>query len=229
MANNRQIALGVSGSGVATQGPPNFSALPFPVTNIKVSNSLPGDLYNNTSTAEVYILVQGPGGATWQQITLGGGTGIETVTIPGPTVITPVSGNITFSEGSNVTITGSGSTITFAASGGGGGGLTWQSIGASQTLADNNGYFCTSGGTLSLALPPISSVGDTVQVILDGSTAFQITQAVGQQIRIGDVQTTIGASGSLTSTAEGDAVTLICEIANTKWVAYPSQGNITVA
>ena len=61
------------------------------------------------------------------------------------------------------------------------GGITWQDISASQTMGVDNGYICISpGGALSLALPPTSSVGTLISIILDGSTSFTITQSAGQ-------------------------------------------------
>jgi hypothetical protein len=107
---------------------------------------------------------------------------------------------------------------------------TWNVIGASQTLAVQNGYFCTTGAALSLALPAVSALGDTITVVLDGSTSWTITQPnAGTRIRIANNQTTLGVTGSLASTAQGDTVTLICETANARWVVVPSFiGNITV-
>lgn len=109
-----------------------------------------------------------------------------------------------------------------------GGGLSWSNIGASQTLVNNEGYICGSGAGLSLALPASASVGDTIEVVLDGSTSWTITQGAGQQIRLGNTQTTAGAGGSLASTAQGDWVRLVCSVAGTNWVACAEQGNITV-
>ncbi|MBS3903738.1 MAG: hypothetical protein KGZ39_00245 [Simkania sp.] len=110
-----------------------------------------------------------------------------------------------------------------------GGGLTWSVIGASQTLAVNNGYMCTSGGALSLALPATSAVGDTIEVNLDGSTSWTITQPnAGTQIRLGNSETTLGVGGSLASTASGDWVQLTCETANARWMACAKSGNITI-
>lgn len=104
----------------------------------------------------------------------------------------------------------------------------WNRISASQTLVVNNGYFCTGGGTLALLLPSASAVGDTINVSLIGSTAWQITQGAGQQIIIGNQQTTAGAGGSLTSTQQGDSITLICAQTNLIWVVINGMGNPTV-
>lgn len=115
--------------------------------------------------------------------------------------------------------------LSFANSGEG----TWTAISANQTLAVNNGYFCTGGGALSLALPAVSAVGDTIDVVLDGSTSWTITQPnAATRIRLGSSQTTLGVGGSLASTAQGDTVKLVCETANARWVVVSSMGSITV-
>lgn len=115
-------------------------------------------------------------------------------------------------------------TITVAGSG-----MTWNAIAASQTLAVDNGYFCTGGAALSLALPAVSAVGDTIAVFLDGSTSWTITQPnAATRIRFGNTQTSLGVGGSLASTQVGDGVWLVCETANARWVVTDSTGNITI-
>lgn len=104
--------------------------------------------------------------------------------------------------------------------------LTWQAIGASQTLAINNGYICNSGANLSLALPATSSVGNQIIVTLAGSTSWKITQAAGQQIQIGSNTSTSGATGYISSNTIGDTVTLVCIQANNIWQAIGMIGNI---
>lgn len=124
------------------------------------------------------------------------------------------------------TTSGAGNTITITVSGSG---MTWSNISASQTLAVNNGYFCVSpGGALLLALPAVSTVGQEIEVSLQGATSWQITQAAGQGIKIGNVSTTVGVGGSLTSTQQGDTIRLVCQTANLTWVVMSSMGNPTV-
>ena len=142
----------------------------------------------------------------------------------GSTGADPVLATIT--AGTGISITNGAGSITIANTAGG---FTWTPIGVNQTLAVQNGYFCTTGGALSLALPATSAVGDTIQVSLDGSTSWTITQPnAGTQIRIGNAQTTLGVGGSLASTAQGDTIELVCETANARWVVVDMIGNITV-
>lgn len=131
----------------------------------------------------------------------------------------------TLTAGTGITVTNAAGSITIS---GTGGGLNWSTIGASQTLAVDNGYFCTAGATLALLLPAVSSVGDMIGISLDGSTGFTVTQGAGQSIRLGNASTTAGVGGSLASTQQGDTVFLVCSVANLKWNVIHSMGNITV-
>lgn len=108
--------------------------------------------------------------------------------------------------------------------------FTWQTITANQTLAVNNGYFCISpGGALSLALPAVSAIGDTIAIVLDGATSWIITQPnAATRIRIANNQTTLGVTGTLASTQQGDTIYLVCQTANARWVVTDVIGNITV-
>lgn len=108
--------------------------------------------------------------------------------------------------------------------------VKWNIISASQTLVKNNGYICVSpGGSLSLDLPTTASstLGDLLEVTLDGSTSWTITQAAGQQIRFSGSQTTLGATGSLGTTGQGDTIKMVYQ-ATGKWNVISACGNLTV-
>jgi hypothetical protein len=105
--------------------------------------------------------------------------------------------------------------------------LNWIPVSTSQTMKTATGYIATSG-TLVLTLPVSSSVGQLLSVSLEGATSWQIAQNAGQQIRMGNTLTTSGTGGSLSSTAQGDTVTLVCSVSSTNWFVWSSQGNITV-
>lgn len=141
----------------------------------------------------------------------------------GSTGAAPLAATLT--AGGGIAITNAAGSITVATVGGG---LAWSNIGASGNLVVNTGVNCTAGAALSLALPAASTVGDVIRVVLDGSTSWTITQAANQQIRIGSVTTTLGAGGSLASTAQGDAIELVCKTANLIWTATSLIGNLTV-
>lgn len=134
----------------------------------------------------------------------------------------------TLTAGGGISISNGAGSITISSSGGG---VTWNTTSVNVTnMAVNNGYFCVSpGGALTLGLPTTSSLGDTIRVNLSGATSWQITQGAGQQIGLGNASTTLGALGSLTSTAQGDSITLVCRVANLRWEAISVIGTITIA
>jgi len=107
--------------------------------------------------------------------------------------------------------------------------FTWNVISASEAMASNNGYVCVSpGGALALSLPVVSAVGDLIEVTLDGSTSFSVTQGAGQQIRMGNLSTTAGVGGSISSTAQGDSIQMVCSVADLKWNILSTTGNPTI-
>jgi hypothetical protein len=116
--------------------------------------------------------------------------------------------------------------VTFIGSSGGL--LPWTSISASQTLAVNNGYIVSSGA-LSLALPATSAVGAVIEINLPTSgTSWSITQASGQNITVNNLTSTTGTGGSVSSTATGQSIYLVCTVANTSWIAQSFVGNLTI-
>jgi len=130
------------------------------------------------------------------------------------------------SPGTGVGISGGPGSLTISVTGGG---LSWTATSVNiPTMGVNNGYACISpGGALTLGLPTTAGVGSILRVTLAGATSWQITQAAGQSIRLGSNVTTVGAGGSLTSTAQGDSVEIVCVVANTGFQVISSIGNIT--
>lgn len=159
----------------------------------------------------------------------GGGDSVQGLLCDNAVVVTPnpITHDITIHGGTGVTTSGNAGdyTVTINATGSG---TTWNNISSNQTLAVDNNYMCTGGGTLNLLLPALSAFGDTIVIVLDGSTGFVVTQASGQQIRIGKLTSTLGASGSVASTFRGDSIELVCKTANTLWTVYDSIGNLVV-
>lgn len=108
------------------------------------------------------------------------------------------------------------------------GAFPWTSVTAiSQALVKNNGYFANNAGVVTFSLPATASVGDTFQ-IQNSQGGFTISQGAGQSVRIGNMVTTTGVGGSISSTALGDWITIVCNVANTGFVAKVEQGNLTV-
>ncbi len=164
-------------------------------------------------------------GYSTPNITIDGAGVVDTLVIDADSgSASPSSGVLNILGSTGITTSASGDTVTISVSGSG---LTWNTISANQTLAVNNGYFCTGGGVLSLLLPAVSAVGDTIEVYLDGSTGFQITQGAGQDIKFGAQVSSAGIAGSITSTGQGDGITMTCRTANLRWVITACMGNLT--
>lgn len=135
-------------------------------------------------------------------------------------------GTATITAGTGISVTAGANSITIASTATA---LTWSVITADQTAAVNKGYICNKAGTLALALPASSAVGDIIEVTgINTATGWQITQAAGQQIFFGTSSTTLGATGTLTSSNIRDSIKMVCVVANTTWNVISSIGDITI-
>lgn len=173
----------------------------------------------NPITHEFNITASGGGGSGFIATLTGdsggavGPDGADNINIIGSGPIT-VSGN----TGTNTLTIGS--TYPF---------LTWSVITSNQMAVTQEGYFTNGGSRVEVTLPNTSSVGDTFVVSSINSNGWKVVQAAGQQILIGNQNTTLGATGYLESTFIGDSVILVCSVANQQWVASLGfVGNITI-
>jgi len=103
----------------------------------------------------------------------------------------------------------------------------WVDTTSNQTIVPGTGY-AVSAGVISFNLPATAAYGTGFKVSLEGGTSWSINQAAGQSIRLGNTNTTVGAGGSLASTAQGNTISCICDVANTHWFVESVVGNITV-
>lgn len=230
--------------------PPNGSSIIFvvgdattittdgnPATNTLTISSGPtvATLYTEDSGTAVPALgnlnVKGSAGIT----TSGAGS---TVTITaGPTIATtytedvgtatPALNNLNIVGGTGIQTVGSGSTVTINALGSG---FSWVEVSTNTVMVKNTGYFVVSpGGAITMTLPAVSVIGDSVSVSLVDATSWQILQPnAGSVIRIGNSTTTVGMGGSIESTASGDSIELVCRTSNGEWVAQNWVGNLTI-
>lgn len=130
--------------------------------------------------------------------------------------------------GSGISVSNGSGTITISSTGGGGGGgsgLSWVALSSNVTASGNTGYYCSSGGSITISLPSAPSFGDAVAVVLDGSTEWVIQSPSGSTIRFG--ASTTSAGGTLASTGQGDTIRLVCRDAN-HWAVVHSIGNIII-
>lgn len=144
----------------------------------------------------------------------------------GSTGATPVAATIT--AGTGITITNAAGAITIS---GGGSGYTWTEVTTtSDNMAINNGYIANNASTVTLTLPVTAVVGSTVTVQGKGAGGWSIAQNAGQTIHFGNVDTTTGVGGSLSSNNRYDSVELICITADTDWAVLTGpQGSLTTA
>lgn len=106
--------------------------------------------------------------------------------------------------------------------------LPWTVVTVGQVLNVNEGYIMNNPVPTVFTLPAVSVVGQIIQVVGINST-FVIAQNAGQSIIFGNVTTTAGVGGLISSTARGDSLTLLCVVANTVFSLLDGpQGNWTV-
>lgn len=207
-------------------------------------------LTNSICTNNKEVDIQSNGGAlkigslsTATTITIGNGTGASGIVLTTGSAGTVFTG---FAEGALVTsnagkvstVTGTaGYVLTANASGTapsfqaatGGGGITWvdQTTG-SVTLATGHGYVIDNGASLvTLTLPATAALGDTYQIAGFSSGGWTVAQGSSQLIHFGNVTTTTGATGTLSSSNAFDQVTIVCVVTNTTFVVSTSLGNLT--
>jgi hypothetical protein len=138
---------------------------------------------------------------------------------------TGVISTVTGTAGYVLTANASGTAPSFQAAAGG---FTWTVITADQTAAVNNGYICNKASALLLALPTTAATGSILEVTgINTALGWKITQASGQQIHFGTVNTTSGATGYLQSSAVRDSVRMVCVVANNEWNVLSCQGSPT--
>ncbi len=112
--------------------------------------------------------------------------------------------------------------------GGGGSSFTWNNVATNtQALVANNGYLTNNGATLvTYTLPTTVALLSIITVSGFSSGGLFIAQNAGQRIKFGDIFTTSGTGGSLSSSNSGDQISLLCVIANTEFVMLNSFGFI---
>lgn len=146
------------------------------------------------------------------------------------TVVTEASnklGTAVLTAGSGVSITPTANVITIASTGGG---LAYvDQTSSSATFAINTSYGIDNGASLvTLTLPAAAVIGSVFQVVGFSSGGWKIAQLAGQTINFGNVATTVGVTGFISSTNQYDCITFRCVVANTTFVAYGAQGNPTI-
>lgn len=174
-----------------------------------------------------YVLVDKPNqSAVW--LDLGGKQEGDIQSISGnvgPPIIPDSNGNVNILGSEGITTSGSGNTLTINASISD---LTW-SVDTSTPIDVNTKEAHISNGSEQIIynLPAIANVGDGFAFMDLGGNGFQIQCQNGQTVRLGNQVTSSG--GTLTSTTIGDVIWIVCAVANTTFLGYSIQGNLTFA
>jgi hypothetical protein len=103
--------------------------------------------------------------------------------------------------------------------------------GATQAMLSNHIYIANDSAKTTFTLPTTSAVGDIIGIVGSqlNTGGWAITYTTGQIIYGPNEASTI-TTGNLTSTAAyGQAVKIICTVANTTWVVQDNSGGFTVA
>jgi hypothetical protein len=202
----------LSYTGINEREQPRFLSFNrAPTTNDKF---FPGTQWEDSKTNTIYITT---GDGVWASIS---SSGIATLTGNTGGALSPTAGNINVVGSGSVSVAGSAATLTIS----GKAGLTWNDAATTTTMKTNNGYIVTKGAQV-FTLPKASSVGDTIEILLNGGTSWSVAQAAGQSVLVSESNTTVGVGGSVTSTDAGQAIKMTCVTANTKWQATSLIGN----
>jgi len=164
-----------------------------------------------------HVLVVGSGAAAMTEI----GPLTNGQLVIGSTGADPVAASITSTDGS-IAITAGAGTLDLS----GGIGLTWTLTTVNASIVVANGYIANKVGDLAMTLPATSAVGTKFAITnFKQALGWSIVQGANQYIRYGNVVTTVGAGGSLTSAALGDSVTCVCTETDLGWQVVDSMGS----
>lgn len=106
--------------------------------------------------------------------------------------------------------------------------MSWNILTNDITATAGDSYFCSGTSTINITLPGSASLGDSFSVYATSSSGWAIVQSVGQQSRCGQIFSTAGSTGGLSSSSACDTVTLTYCSANGIWEATSYQGNVNV-
>ena len=107
--------------------------------------------------------------------------------------------------------------------------FTWAvETGTSGTIVVNTGTFTNNAGLVTLTLPATAAVGDEIAIVGMGAGGWLMAQNASQTVHYGTSSSTTGAGGSIASTAQRDAIRIVCNVANTDFTVVSSIGNLDV-
>jgi hypothetical protein len=135
------------------------------------------------------------------------------------------AGNITLTGGTNTTTTGAGNTITIDVAGV----IVWsREAGAAIAAVADHGYINTNVALTTVTLPAAAALGTVIEIMGESAAGWTIAQNAGQSIQYGNISTTVGVGGSLSSSDRFDTVRLVCRVVNTVWSVTSAVGALNV-
>jgi|HubBroStandDraft_1064217.scaffolds.fasta_scaffold00305_37 hypothetical protein len=103
-----------------------------------------------------------------------------------------------------------------------------NSVSGTSIIMDfDQNYVTTSSSLTTLTLPAVIPFGSTLAVYGYSSGGWKISQNANQNILYTNVFTTTGTGGSLSSTSQGDCVTLVCVVENLNFLVINYVGTLT--
>lgn len=179
---------------------------------------------SGVSSPTAHGILVAEGSSAYNPITLSNGQ-----LLIGSTGADPVAASLT--AGTGISITPGAGTITIANTETAA--LTWNNVtGTTQTIATGNGYISNNAAQVTYTLPATAAQG-TIFAVTGGisglsSGSWKIAQNAGQTIHFGNVNSTTGTGGSLTSSNQYDSISILCVAANTDFVVLNAVGEVTV-
>lgn len=199
---------------------PAWSTSTYPATN--AANTLLYASSANTmaalATANNGVLTTGTGGAP----------AITALASDGQLIIGSSAGApaaATISAGTGISISNGHNTITVASTSAS---TNWvDQTSTPVTLVVNTSYVADNAGLVTLNMPATVAFGSVFNIVGQGAGGWLIQMNTGQVGHLNSTATT--SAGSFASTERYDAITLVCTVANTTFVAINSSGVITNA
>lgn len=187
-----------------------------------------------SATSGVPFISQGSSaqGVFGTAVVAGGGLGVTTLTAYAPifggtTSTGAVQSGTVGTSGQVLTSNGAGALPTFQSAPTG---VSWVDVtSGTQTIAVSTGYVTDNATLVTYTLPATAAFGSVVRI--NGGTlglaGWTIAQNALQGIVYGNKSTTVGITGSLSSTQQFDCVTLLAIVGGTStiWQVMDSVGN----
>lgn len=181
-----------------------------------------GDVAKQTDNGISYILSALPASTDGNWISIGD-TSIDASEIVSGTISTARLGSgtansTTFLRGDNTWVAVSSS-----------GRLPYTEItGTSQTLAPDNAYGTNNAALVTCTLPTTAAIGTVIELTGIGAGGWRVAQNANQIIHFGNLSSTTGITGSISSLHRRDTIQLKCVVTNTEWNVCSSIGNLDI-